>query len=205
MTTDGSAGRFAVFSLARDTPHGERVTTIDRLTNALMPLLTRGKWSTSEVVLWTRNNQRDSRLIRKKGFWRLFPDLRSMLPPGAECRFTITESADGVRFLATARVSLSDLTMALATALRHTRCAGAVLVGAGSGGLRAATLDPALRASLDEAGSELELARLLLPLCEQHGVAVVIPTGRFDDRETGLFLCGPEEWSAALPDLAIED
>lgn len=201
MTTDSSPHSPAIFSLAVPTPHQGRSIALTRLSEVLMPSLSSSNTSDLGLALWTRTPQRDTKHVRTKGFWRLFPHLRAKLPANISCESTAFACSDGVRFLATAQVPSSGLAQALAVILAHTRCAGTALVGA-SDGIRAH--ERLLRTALHEAHSELELARLLLPLCERNHVSAIIPSGRFDDPDTGLFVCGPHEWWASSPELVVE-
>lgn len=197
MTTEDS-GDFAVLFLGTETRHGGRTAAVARLSAAFSPPVVAGGFSSAAAILWTRPPQRNSALVRKKGFWLLSPDKAAQFPPETRTDNLVVDSVAGPRFLATAHLPPTDLDVALDAVLAHHRCAGVVLLGRGE---ISPAMSSLLESALHNAKFELELAQLLVDACEREGVVAMVPTGRFDDRETGVYVCAPTHWEASVPGL----
>ena len=198
MTIEDSDG-YAVFYIETETRHGERTLAVARLAAALGPRVGADGFSWAAVVLWTRPPQRNAPMVRKKGFWRLFPHKAAQFPPDTRFDDRVVDSAAGLHFLATAYSVPTALDVAINAVLAHGRCAGVVVLVPDE---ISPAMSPLLETALHMAKFELELAQLLVDACEREGVVALVPAGRFDDRETGVYVCAPTHWGVGGGDEA---
>ena len=189
MTTDHDG--WGVFEYTMRGDPRQREAELAVMGSRVVKVLCEADHQVVQGVFWTPFSVEDSRLNRKRGFWRGQTTLRAAVPLEAHITERAVSSADGLHFVATATVTQREFSLLIKAchAYAHLR-SFVVLSDVGSDWSESLLGDE--RGLSRKFAYELSLLKFLAPHSRSRDAIVVLPFGRFDDHEWGLMGVGPE-------------
>lgn len=196
MTTEQM---WTAFELVELVDAAKRYETLEAITGRLVPALHQIGSQSAVAVYWTSAALRDSPLARAKGFWKSWREVAATVPTSALLSEERVHCGDAIHFLASAAVPLSKMGLLNSSVLRYERNRACVLVPLTDGASTTSVLGT--RDVLARSRCELDVVQELGPEASRSNVVVIVPFGRFDDCECGMFLYGPAALEGMVPGL----
>jgi hypothetical protein len=200
ITSESLGPEWGVFEAAAPGGPAARDDVLTKLGGLLARAVQAEGAAAAEAVFWTERAVADTPSSRRRGFWMANHKLKAALPPEAVRTEQALPGPEGLRFLASVQSAPNHLPTLLKLVLAFQRNRAVVLVRLEE---RASIGTAPLVGALSGNEFELGLARDLGTLASRENVVVAVPTGRFDDPETGVFLCAPSLWAGAHPGLGL--